>query len=127
MRKKTLIIIMVIVVIIVLVFAGWYIAFTRLGIGPAFPFLAVKELDMSQAEMLEVAENQLTALADTEEQAEGIAEQYGITLVSYDMGVAVYHTEEDPFEVINRGQENGYPELSLNYVQRINENGQTME
>lgn len=127
MRKKMLMIGIVVVVSIVFVFGGWYIAFTRFGVGPAFPFLAVKKLDESQVEMLEVAENQLMALVDTEEQAQEIAAQYGITLVSCDMGVAVYHTEENPLEVINRGQENGYPELSLNYVQRINDNGLTME
>lgn len=106
----------VVVVIIVFVFGGWYIAFTRFGVGPAFPFLAVKKLDESQVEMLEVAENQLMALTDTEEQAKEIAAQYGIEFVSFENGLALYHTEEDPFEVITRGQENGYPQISVNFV-----------
>ncbi len=106
----------VVVVIIVFVFGGWYIAFTRFGVGPAFPFLAVKKLDESQVEMLEVAENQLMALVDTEEQAQEIAAQYGIEFVSFENGLALYHTEEDPFEVITRGQENGYPQISVNFV-----------
>ncbi len=116
MRKKMLMIGIVVVVIIVFVFGGWYIAFTRFGVGPAFPFLAVKKLDESQVEMLEVAENQLMALADTEEQAKEIAAQYGIEFVSFENGLALYHTEEDPFEVITRGQENGYPQISVNFV-----------
>ncbi len=116
MRKKMLIIGIVVVVIIVFVFGGWYIAFTRFGVGPAFPFLAVKKLDESQVEMLEVAENQLMALADTEEQAKEIAVQYGIEFVSFENGLALYHTEEDPFQVITRGQENGYPQISVNFV-----------
>ena len=116
MRKKMLMIGIVVVVIIVFVFGGWYIAFTRFGVGPAFPFLAGKKLDESQVEMLEVAENQLMALADTEEQAKEIAAQYGIEFVSFENGLALYHTEEDPFEVITRGQENGYPQISVNFV-----------
>ncbi len=116
MRKKMLMIGIVVVVIIVFVFGGWYIAFTRFGVGPAFPFLAVKKLDESQVEMLEVAENQLMALVDTEEQAKEIAAQYGIEFVSFENGLALYHTEEDPFEVITRGQENGYPQISVNFV-----------
>lgn len=116
MRKKMLMIGIVVVVIIVFVFGGWYIAFTRFGVGPAFPFLAVKKLDESQVEMLEVAENQLMALTDTEEQAKEIAAQYGIEFVSFENGLALYHTEEDPFEVITRGQENGYPQISVNFV-----------
>ncbi|MFG6337255.1 MAG: hypothetical protein K1W31_02080 [Lachnospiraceae bacterium] len=116
MRKKMLMIGIVVVVIIVFVFGGWYIAFTRFGVGPAFPFLAVKKLDESQVEMLEVAENQLMALVDTEEQAQEIAAQYGIEFVSFENGLALYHTEEDPFEVITRGQENGYPQISVNFV-----------
>ena len=116
MRKKMLMIGIVAVVIIVFVFGGWYIAFTRFGVGPAFPFLAVKKLDESQVEMLEVAENQLMALVDTEEQAQEIAAQYGIEFVSFENGLALYHTEEDPFEVITRGQENGYPQISVNFV-----------
>lgn len=124
MKKKMLKVIIVIVIIIVLVLGGWYIMFTRFGVGPAFPLLPMRKLDQSQMEPLELAENQLMALADTEEQAQEIAEQYGITLVSYEGGTAVYHTEEDPFSVIVRGQENGYPELSLNYVYTIDDNGQ---
>ena len=116
MRKKMLMIGIVVVVIIVFVFGGWYIAFTRFGVGPAFPFLAVKKLDESQVEMLEVAENQLMALVDTEEQAQEIAAQYGIEFVSFENGLALYHTEEDPFEVITRGQDNGYPQISVNFV-----------
>lgn len=93
--------------------------FVHFGRGPTFPFLGAQEIDRSNIVPLELAEDQLTALTDTEEQAQEIAEQYGITLVSYEMGVAVYHTEEDPLEVIARGQEKGYPALSPNFVQSI--------
>lgn len=123
MKNKVLTVIIVIVIITVLVLGGWYLLFTRFGVGPVPPLLPVKKLDQSQIKSLELAENQLLTLADTEEQAQEIAELYGIALFSYEGGVAVYHTEENPLEVIARGQENGYPELSLNYVNNINNNG----
>ncbi len=57
---------------------------------------------------------ELVALAETEEEAKAIAEQYGIELVSFSYGVATFHTEEDPQDVIARGEKNGWPTLSLN-------------
>lgn len=113
-----------VVVVVVVVLVGWYVMFVHFGKGPAFPFLPVKKIEMD-VERGEIAENQLVGIVDTEEQAQEIAGQYGITLVSYEYGIAVYHTQEDPLEVISRGQESGYPALSLNYVQTIYENGQT--
>lgn len=59
---------------------------------------------------------QLMCIAETEEEAQEIAELYGITLVEYGYGVASFFTEENPREVIKRGQENGWPELSLNSI-----------
>lgn len=57
---------------------------------------------------------QLMCMVDTLEEAQKIAELYGITLVEHDYGIAVFYTEENPREVIIRGRENGWPELSLN-------------
>lgn len=48
------------------------------------------------------------------EEAECLAECYGITLVEYIDGLAVFTTEEDPRDVIQRGRDNGWPELSRN-------------
>lgn len=123
MKRRVMTIIIGIIVIVVLVLVGWYVMFVHFGKGPAFPFLPMKKIEMD-VEGGEIAENQLVGIVDTEEQAQEIAEQYGITLVSYEYGIAVYHTQEDPLEVISRGQESGYPALSLNYVQTIYENGQ---
>lgn len=70
-----------------------------------------------EAEPLPVNYNEaepLLCLADSREEAEKIAELYGITLLSYEFGTAVFSTQEDPREVIRRGQEQGWPELSLN-------------
>ena len=52
--------------------------------------------------------------AESLEEAQAVGAQYGITLLSYDFGLAVYGTQEDPVEVIRRGREQGWPELSLN-------------
>lgn len=62
------------------------------------------------------AEAQLLGEAETREEAEELAELYGITLVDYKNGLGRFHTEEDPRDVIRRGKENGWPELVLNRV-----------
>ena len=57
---------------------------------------------------------QLTALADTLEEAQKIADLYGIELDSYSYGVAVYHTDKDISELIQLGLDNDYPTLAPN-------------
>lgn len=57
---------------------------------------------------------ELMALVDSQEEAEEIASLYDITLSSYAYGVAIYTTDRDAGEVISEGQEQGYPELSIN-------------
>ena len=66
-------------------------------------------------------EGQLMGFAESQEDAEALAELYGITLVEYQNGLALFHTDEDPKEVIRRGQEKGWQELSLNRVQKLPE------
>lgn len=56
----------------------------------------------------------LMAEAESQEAAEELAELYGITLVEFRSGLATFFTEEEPKEVIRRGQEKGWPELTLN-------------
>ena len=60
------------------------------------------------------ADGQLIASAETREEAQAIADQYGITLVDWGYGGAKFYTVEDPREVIRRGQEKGWPELYPN-------------
>ena len=55
-------------------------------------------------------------ICDTQEDAEKIAEQYQIILVSWQDKVAVYHTGQDPEQVIRKGRKNGWPGLSLNLL-----------
>ena len=61
----------------------------------------------------------LVCSAETLEEAEAIAEQYGIKLVDFSYGVATFFTEEDPREVIQRGLDNAWPELSLNRISQL--------
>lgn len=63
----------------------------------------------------EAVNKTLVGLAETEEEAEKIAELYNIELLTFSTGVAVYKTEEDLNTVIKRGKDNGYPELSVNH------------
>lgn len=117
MKKKVMLVIVVVVVVIVLILSGWYVAFCKFGVGPAFPFLPTADVGDMVLAQIPIAEDPLIADADTQEKAQEIAEQYGIKLVSYGNGIATYQTDEDPYEVIARGEKNGYAPLSINYVQ----------
>jgi len=69
---------------------------------------------------IEIAEGkELLCLAETRQEAEKTAEVYAIELVEFRNGVAVFHTEENPQEVIDRGIKNGWQELSLNTIQHL--------
>lgn len=119
MKKKKLtvvIVVIAVIAVIALVFVGWYIMFVHFGRGPAFPFLKVQQMNIESVDRVMIADNSLMSEAETEEKAREIAEQYGIEFVSFENGIALYHTEEDPFEVIARGQENGYAQLSVNFI-----------
>ena len=61
------------------------------------------------------------AIVETEEEAEDIAKLYEIELVKFSDQVATYKTDEDPVQVIERGQEKGYPKLYINYVRTTDE------
>ena len=63
-----------------------------------------------------VAGEELMCLAVDEKEAEAIAKLYGIKLANFSNGVATFTTDEDPETVIQRGKDNGYPELSRNDV-----------
>ena len=61
---------------------------------------------------------ELFCLCASEEEALTIAEDYGIELVRFCDGVAVFHTEEEPAAVIRRGAESGLPRLDVNIPKR---------
>ncbi len=71
------------------------------------------EVQQDLAENVEQGEVILTALTDTQEEAEKIADLYGIELKAYSYGVATYVTDKDPEAVIAEGIEKGYPTLAV--------------
>lgn len=80
----------------------------------------IVETDTEENDMIpsNIAYNQFLALTDTREEAELIAEDYGITLVSFSYGVAVFHTDEtDLGAVISRGS--GKYSIEYNYTNSI--------
>lgn len=119
MKKKVLKIVILILVVILLLLGAWYVLFVHFDVGPTFPFLPKEEKQLMDSSIVEIAQEPLMATAESEEEAQNIADLYGITLVSFDNGIALYQTDKDIFEVIARGQENGYPELSINYVRTM--------
>lgn len=63
--------------------------------------------------------HELIASAATCEEAQAIAEQYGIQLQHWESGVALYTTERDPQAVIDEGVAMGYPPLSPNVTYEL--------
>ena len=72
---------------------------------------AIQEIDPGVSQ-----EGQLMAMAQSLEEAQTLAELYGIELVDFSYQIALFRTQENPREVIRRGQQNGWPELSINYT-----------
>lgn len=72
-----------------------------------------------QAPVSEADEYKLLAQVSSEEEAKEIADLYGITLLDYLNGVARYHTDEDPTELIEMGKKKGYPLLSISQEMKI--------
>ncbi len=51
---------------------------------------------------------------DTKEEAEKIAQAYGIELVKFEVGIASFRANEDSAKVMERGKREGLPKLSIN-------------
>lgn len=87
--------------------------------------LPIPESEKSSSSTGDSAENEseattrLTALADDLEEAEEIADLYGIELDSYSYGVATYTTDKDMQELISLGEENDYPTLVPNHKDKL--------
>ncbi len=62
---------------------------------------------------------ELFCTVESREEAEEIAELYGIELVSFSYRVATFHTEEDPGAVVQRGRDNGWKALSVNTSKKM--------
>ena len=56
----------------------------------------------------------LMCWAENEDEARNIAKLYGVEFVSYSNHIAVFNTDGDTAELIERGKKEGWPELSVN-------------
>lgn len=77
-------------------------------------FLPLAEADAETAPTAPEDPPQLTALVDNLEEAQEIADLYGIELDSYSYGVAAYRTDQDIGELLLFGEEHNYPTLAPN-------------
>lgn len=66
------------------------------------------------------AAGELVGMFDTEQQALEAAKLYDVKLKDFSYGTAVFSTDKDLDELLALGKENGWPELSKNYVYTIN-------
>lgn len=80
---------------------------------------ATREVPFPESQTTPELYENLMAWVESEEEAQQIAEAYGIELCSYGLNVATYHTDDDPMAVIRRGQEQGLPELSPNSTAKL--------
>lgn len=62
---------------------------------------------------------ELICLADSQEEAEQVAQAYGIELISYDLGVAVFKSDKPYNELLIYGKEHDLKQLSVNHIQEI--------
>ena len=70
-----------------------------------------------QEDKIPVGEDaQLLCMTQTQEEAQEIAALYGIELVAWYDGLATFRTDEDPREVIRRGEAQGWQTLELNHT-----------
>lgn len=107
--KKEVIGIVVAIIIVAVIIVG-VVVYRRSRTVDLSDEQALEELQIEKIDM----GNSLVAMAETLEEAENIADLYGITLVSYENKVAVYTTDKELQELIRLGEEKGYPAIGIN-------------
>ncbi len=119
MKKKMLTAAVIFITLFLFITAGWYLMYIYLGWGAMPPFMKVRRVEQDPINEFMAEDASLMAVVESEEEAMEIAEKYMIEFVSFQNGMALFQTEEDPYAVIRRGEENDYPSLSVNYVRTI--------
>lgn len=56
----------------------------------------------------------MIAQVESQQEAEEIANLYGIELLQYQNKIATFFTQKDPLELMRWGKEQGYPSLGIN-------------
>ncbi|MGN0307906.1 MAG: hypothetical protein ACI4DN_06800 [Lachnospiraceae bacterium] len=108
--KEAAIGIIVVIIVVAVIIAG-VVVYKNAGGVKLSRERTAEELQMEEYD----GEAGLIATPETLEEAEKIAELYGITLISYENKVAVYLTDKDIRELIKMGKEKGYPTIDINY------------
>ena len=62
---------------------------------------------------------ELMCACTSEKQARDIASVYGVSFVEYAYGIATFTTSEDPAAVVQRGKDNGWTPMEINYSRSI--------
>ncbi len=112
MKKKWLIVLAVVVILVAVAGVGaWKMGLFEKLFGPKYKI-------ETEAAYFAAPGRELMATVESREAAEKLAALYGIELVNYADGVAEFTTDQPLGEVINKGKEEGYPELSVNYTRK---------
>ena len=119
MKKKMLTAAVIFITLFLFITAGWYLMYIYLGWGAMPPFMKVRRVEQDPINEFMAEDASLMAVVESEEEAMEIAEKYMIEFVSFQNRMALFQTEEDPYAVSRRGEENDYPPLSVNYVRTI--------
>ena len=119
MKKKMLTAAVIFITLFLFITAGWYLMYIYLGWGAMPPFMKVRRVEQDPINEVMAEDASLMAVVESEEEAMEIVEKYMIEFVSFQNRMALFQTEEDPYAVIRRGEENDYPPLSVNYVRTI--------
>jgi hypothetical protein len=116
-KKRMLIfILLLIAIILIIIFCFLLLVGNRRNSKTGFVQSGTKSISYNYDK-----ECSLMGIFDTREEAEEAARLYGIVLEKYELKVATFSAMEDPNEVIERGLEMGYPEISINNTQSINQ------
>ena len=78
-----------------------------------------EEKSISSPALSYAADKPLFTLADTAEEAQKIAGDYGIELVEFSYGVASFYTDKDLKELIEWGRQQGLKPLDINYISEL--------
>ena len=95
--------------------------YTDLASRLMLPFMKVTRVEINPVSEFAAEDAPLMAVVESIEDARETAGQYGIELISFEDGIALFQTKENPLVVISRGEQYNYPPLSVNYVRTVDE------
>ncbi len=121
MKKKIRISVILFISVFLLIMSGGHIMYTDLASRLMLPFMKVTRVEINPVSEFAAEDAPLMAVVESIEDARETAGQYGIELISFEDGIALFQTKENPLVVISRGEQYNYPPLSVNYVRTVDE------